>query len=181
VVSPNLTPALANLAARRAVIHLARRYLSGDLAGVFLVYVATDNDAVQRQVADDARQAGVLVNVVDRPELCDFISPSVVRRGDLLIAASTSGASPALAKRIRQDLESRFGLEYDVALQLLRRLRVRLPRDRSQRRRIFTALIDSPLLDYLRSRQGDQVDRLLASTVGADVSLSSLGMELPNA
>jgi len=180
LVSPELTPRLTALVAERRIAHHRRPYRSGDLQGAFLAYAATDSEALHAQIADDARAAGVLVNVVDRPALCDFIMPAVVERGDLVIATSTGGASPALAKRIRHALEDTFGPEYDVALQLLRRVRARLRGtipDAAERQRICTALIDSPLLDYLRDQRADQVDRLLAATVGDGVSLASLGME----
>src|SRR5262245_45588255 len=104
-----------------------------------------------------------------------------MERGDLLIATSTSGTSPALAKRIRQDLEAAFGIEYELALRLLGRLRAHLGEasfPAAERRRILGALVDSPLLTYLRARQSGEVDRLLAATVGDGVSLASLGMEL---
>jgi precorrin-2 dehydrogenase/sirohydrochlorin ferrochelatase len=181
VISPNLTPALSTFAAAARIQHHQRPYASGDLHGFFLAYAATGDERLHTQIARDAREAGVLFNVVDRPQLCDFIAPSVMERGDLLIATSTSGASPALAKRIRQDLEGMFGAEYDLALQLLGRLRERLVRRRltlPQRQRIFTSLVDSPLLDYLRTHQTTEIDRLLAATVGTGVSLASLGMEL---
>ena len=181
VVSPDITPKLAELAAAGAVTHHQRRYNGDDLRGVVLAYAATDNQALHAQIARDADVMNVLLNVVDRPALCDFIAPAVMARGDLIIAASTGGASPAMAKRIRRDLEGRFGPEYDVALQLLRRIRERLAAralTSAERQRVFTSLVESPLLDYLRARQVDAVDRLLAATVGDDVSLASLGVEL---
>jgi precorrin-2 dehydrogenase len=181
VISSDLTSPLSALAAAGRIQHHPRPYARGDLLGFFLVYAATDDDQLHVQIAREAQEAGVLLNVVDRPQLCDFIVPSVMQRGDLLIAASTSGASPALAKRIRQDLEGMFGAEYELALQLLGRLRERLARRHftlPERQRIFASLVDSPLLDYLRARQTSEIDRLLASTVGNGVSLASLGMEL---
>jgi len=181
VISPDLTPALQRLAAAGRVTHHARRYRTGDVRGFCLAYAATDDAALHGEITRDAAAAGVLLNVVDRPELCTFIVPSVVERGDLLIATSTSGASPALAKRIRTDLEAMFGPEYEVALQVLGRLRQQLAEqalERGERQRIFTALVDSPLVEYLRTRQAREVDRLLSETVGAGVSLASLGVEL---
>ena len=95
------------------------------------------------------------LNVVDRPQLCDFIMPSVMERGDLVIATSTGGASPAMARRIRCELEEIFGPEYALALTLLRRVRESLAASShtgAERQRIFNALVDSPLLDYIRQR-----------------------------
>jgi precorrin-2 dehydrogenase/sirohydrochlorin ferrochelatase len=180
IISPQLTPTLTALAAAHRVTHHMRAYTHGDLRRFLLVYAATDNEQVQAQIADEAAAAGVLLNVADRAELCDFIAPSVLQRGDLLIAASTSGTSPALAKRIRQDLEGAFGTEYDLALQILGRLRQQLSGrsvTMADRQRIFTTLVGSPLLEYVRGHQTVEIDRLLASTVGEGVSLSSLGIE----
>jgi precorrin-2 dehydrogenase/sirohydrochlorin ferrochelatase len=184
VTSPQLTPRLEALAARDEIIHQQRAYASGDLEGAFLVYAATNDDALHARIAAEAHAAGVLLNVVDRPQLCDFITPSVVERGDLMIATSTSGASPALAKRIRRELEDLFGPEYALALTLLRRVRERLAGSAgisTERQRIFKALVDSPLLDHLRHGRSRDVDALLASTVGEGVSLASLGIDLTHA
>lgn len=181
VISPTLTPTLAALASAGQITHHCRAYADGDLRGFVLAVAATDDHALHTQIVRDARASGVLLNVVDRPELCDFIVPSIVERGDLVIATSTSGTSPALAKRIRHDLEQTFGPEYDLALQLLGRLRRRLAGGSwtpAERRRIFATLVDSPLLEYLRAHQPHEVDCLLAAIVGDGVSLASLGMEL---
>ena len=181
VTSPQLTPRLQTLAATGRVMHQPRPYASGDLAGFFMVYAATDDEALHTRVAAEADAAGVLLNVVDQPQLCHFITPSVVERGDLMIATSTSGASPAMAKRIRRELEDRFGPEYALALTLLRRVRERLAASActgAERQRVFNTLVESPLLDYLRHGQSHDVDALLASTLGAGVSLASLGIDL---
>jgi len=83
-----------------------REYAPGDLAGHFLVVAATDNPAVNRAVFAEAEAAGILINAVDDPPFCDFYFPSVVRRGDLQIAISTAGASPALAQRLRKEIDA---------------------------------------------------------------------------
>lgn len=181
VISPALTAGLAARAAAGEIGHACRGYVSGDLRGARLAYAATDDEQVQQNVVADARALGVWLNVVDRPELCDFITPAIVERGDLVIAATTGGASPALAKRIRQDLEADLGAEYALALRLLRRLRAQLTAQRrspAERQRILAALANSALLDYLRLRQTQAVDRLLADTAGAGISLTALGMDL---
>jgi precorrin-2 dehydrogenase / sirohydrochlorin ferrochelatase len=183
VISPDLTARLAALASRQAIRSHARAYRSGDVQGFFLVVAATDDHVVQAAVARDATAAGVLLNVVDRPELCDFIMPAVLERGDLLVAASTSGASPAMAHRIRRQLEGMFGPEYDAALQVLRRVRERVLQSGSvpDHQQVFAALVNSPLLEYLRAHDETKVDELLAATVGDGVSLASLGVELTQA
>jgi len=181
VVSPATTPTIEALAATQAITQHCRQYVRGDVCGFFLAFAATDDEQVQQQLAQDARAAGVLLNVADRPELCDFIVPAIVEQGDLVIATSTGGASPALARRIRRDLQERFGPEYAEALRLLQRLRQRLAgrvASPAERQRIFTTLANSPLLEYLRQRQTRAIDQLLAETVGDGVTLATLGMEL---
>ena len=120
-----------------------------------MVVAATDDQIVNRQVASDARAAGVLVNVVDRPELCDFIVPSQVRRGDLLIAISTGGAAPSLSRRLRERLEKEFGPEYATYLAVLGEVREDLKKRNipaDLRRRIFERLASDDLL--AAARQG---------------------------
>ena len=104
-MSPEVTPAIAAWAADGRLSIALRPYRHGDLAGVRLAYAATSDMAVNQAIRDEARAGGVWLNAVDRPALCDFISPATVRRGDLTLAVSTNGRAPALAKQIRQDLE----------------------------------------------------------------------------
>lgn len=89
-----------------------RRFESTDLDGVFLAVVATSSRTLNERIYDEAQKRGVLCNIVDVPDLCDFFYPSVVRRGDLQIAISTAGNSPSLAQKIRQQLEKQFGPAY---------------------------------------------------------------------
>lgn len=112
VVSPALTRGLAALAVMGHIVERRRPFRRSDLRGCALVVAATGDRAVDDAVAALARRARVLVNVVDRPERCDFIVPSVLQRGELQIAVSTGGRSPALAREIRRRLESLFGPEY---------------------------------------------------------------------
>lgn len=112
VVSPELSAGLDKLARRRKVRWLKHRFRPADLAGAELAIATTDDEAVNRSAAREARRRRVWINVVDKPALCSFILPSVVRRGKLVLAISTGGASPALAKWIRKDLEVRYGVEF---------------------------------------------------------------------
>ncbi len=105
IVAPELLPPLqAEVDAQRAR-WLPRPFASGDTAGAYLVMIATDDGVVNRQVADEARAAGILVNAADDVANCDFILPSLVRRGNLQIASSTGGSSPAMARWLRERLE----------------------------------------------------------------------------
>lgn len=116
VVSPQLSAGLKQLARERKVRWKKVPFRSGDLAGRELVVAATDDPQVNRTAALEARRRKVWINVVDQPALCSFILPSVVRRGRLVLAVSTGGVSPALAKWIRRDLETRYGPEFGKLL-----------------------------------------------------------------
>jgi siroheme synthase-like protein len=129
VVSPDLHADLQACLVGGRIQHISRPYQAGDLDGAVIAVGATDDREVNRRVAADARAAGLPVNVVDTPAECTFIVPSVVVRDDMVIAVSTGGASPALAKRMRRDLEARYGPAYGEFVGLLRETRARLMRE----------------------------------------------------
>ncbi len=109
VVSPEVTGPLAALAAAGRIAVVPRAYQSGDLAGGRLAYAATSDAGVNRAVRDEAHGRGIWLNAIDQPDLCDFITPAIVRRGDLTIAVSTNGRAPGLARQIRERLEAEYG------------------------------------------------------------------------
>ena len=129
VVSPRLSPTLESLADNGSMTHIARDYQRGDIRGCVLVYAATDDPKLHRELAAEARALGIPVNVVDVPELCTFIAPAVVKRGALQIAISTGGASPAFAARLRRELQDQLGTEYARTLEVFRAARRRLHAD----------------------------------------------------
>ncbi|WP_176232902.1 precorrin-2 dehydrogenase/sirohydrochlorin ferrochelatase family protein [Candidatus Hakubella thermalkaliphila] len=126
VISPSITRVLDALGAQGLIRIIRREYRQGDLEGAFLVISATDDEEINQAVFAEASEKGILVNVVDQPELCNFIVPSVVRRGDLVISTSTSGKCPALAKRVRKQIEKQYGLEYQEYLLLLSQAREKI-------------------------------------------------------
>ncbi len=124
-------------------------YRKRHLEGCLLAVAATDDEEVNARVAADAREAGALVNVVDRPALCDFIVPAQIERGLLRIAITTGGAAPALARRIRERLEKEFGPEYETYLAVMKEVREELKaRNLSPqvRRRLFERLAEDDIL-----------------------------------
>ena len=181
VISPRLTRQLEAWAAALRVRTLRRAYQSGDVRGFRLVFAATSDQALHHRVAAEAEAAGVLLNVADRPTVCSFIVPAVVSQGDLSIAVSTGGTSPAMAQKIRRQLSADFGPEYARALQLLARIRERVTRQRlssRERRQRFQRLVNSPLLDYLRDRKIDKLNALLRATLGEAYSLEHLDFQV---
>ena len=111
VIAPAASARIVAIAESGEVVWHKREYAAGDLAGQFLVVAATDNPAVNRAVFAEAEAAGILINAVDDPPFCDFYFPSVVRRGDLQIAISTAGESPALAQRLRKEINALLPLD----------------------------------------------------------------------
>ncbi len=132
VISPDLCLELRRLAESREVRALNREYQSGDLRGAFVVIAATDNSDVNRKVAEEAKRNAALVNVVDDAENSDFIIPSYLRRGDVTVAISTAGKSPALARKIRTRLEKDLGNEYASLTNLIGEVRAEAKRQRIQ-------------------------------------------------
>ena len=112
VISPVATPSIGEWAGRGELQWQAREYVAGDLKGAMLAIAATDQEWVNEAVADEAAKEGVILNVVDKPGLCTFIAPAVVRRGEVTVAVSTGGSSPALARKMRESLERSEALEY---------------------------------------------------------------------
>lgn len=129
VISPTLTADLEVLAKDRRIRHVGRAYRSGDLVGHQLAFVATDDGQVNGAVAEDGRRQGVWVNAADDPAHCDFILPSVLRRGELVVAVATGGSSPALSRAIRAELEAYFTDDYTMLAQVVAEVRRELRQD----------------------------------------------------
>lgn len=161
-VSPDFCPEFHSILGSHPELELIwRSYQPGDLAGAFVVIAATDDASVNQEVWREALQRGCLINLVDDPEHSNFILPAVVRRGEIKIAVTTGGASPALARRLRERLEGLFEHEYGDLARLLAELRPELQsRFPSGEPRLQAAmrLVDSDLLQILQ-RHGMNVAR----------------------
>lgn len=123
VIGIDLCTGLAKLAESGHVMALRRSYREGDLSDAFIAFAATDNSYINKEVAFEARQKSILVNIADDPEGCDFIVPSYVKRGNIKVAISTGGLSPALARKLRTRLEKFIGDEYSILTQLINEVR----------------------------------------------------------
>lgn len=166
VVSPLLTPKLAELKEQLKVTHLEQEYDTTVLKDVFLVISATDDEAVNRQVAEDCFFEKILINVVDDPEKCNFFVPAVVRRGSLAIAVSTGGKSPLLAAYLREQLEKNFGPEYADLLELLDQIRTDLIKNEpvpEKRRAIMEKLLQSGLLELFREKRFGEIEERVSN------------------
>jgi precorrin-2 dehydrogenase/sirohydrochlorin ferrochelatase len=123
VISPKMTDGLKELLKQGTIRHVAREYRAGDRAGYDLVFVATDNSEVNAAVSSEAQSLHIWVNSADDPGHCDFILPAVIRRGDLAVAVSTGGVSPAATRAIREELDEYFHEDYATFVQITGQVR----------------------------------------------------------
>lgn len=175
VISPELTPGLAALHREGRITWRNRPYRPGDLAGAFLVIAATDDEQTQAAVQKEAVQEKILLNIADVPQCCNFILPSTLGRGDLTIAVSTGGKSPALAKQIREQLEERFGPEYAIYLDLLGALRAIILQQgwsATANKPLFEKLLHPEMPLWLRRQQWSKIEAhlqaILPEAIGRD-------------
>lgn len=155
VISPAVEPEIADLVRQGRLLWDARPYHPGDLAGAFVVISATDDPEVNQAVWQEAQLMGCLINVCDDPERSNFIAPAVVRRGELVVTVSTGGASPALARHLRETLETCYGPEYAEFVTLLGDLRPELLRlfpPGQARQQAAMHLVSSDVLEVLRAQ-----------------------------
>jgi precorrin-2 dehydrogenase/sirohydrochlorin ferrochelatase len=156
VVAPEATAQVRSWAQSKAIEWHQRPFQPSDLEGIFLVVAATSSTALHERIFALATQLGVLCNIVDVPPLCDFYYPSVIQRGALQIAVSTAGLSPALAQRLRKQLETEFGPEYEAWLAQLGEAREKLhstDMDPDRRKRLLHEIASEEAFQaFLRSR-----------------------------
>ena len=177
VVSPEVSRQLRELAASGDIILAERSYQSEDLTGVFVVIGATDDETLNQQISSDADRLNTLCNIADRPEVCNFILPSIVQRDDLVITISTSGQSPALAKKLRKALENQFGEEYGTLLQLMGAIRKKLLQQAHKpeaHKPLFEQLINSDLIVMIQAGKTEEIDALLFDILGEGYNFEEL-------
>jgi precorrin-2 dehydrogenase len=165
IVSPTLTLKLQELSLSGKITHRKKNFEEKDLSSEFLVIAATDSPDLNSIAAQACKKKHILVNVVVPPDESSFIVPSVVERGDLLIAVSTGGISPALAKKIRQEIEAHYGAEYTLFLERLATVRKRVldeVPDEHNRRAIFQAIVDSDVIDLVKQGKMHEADVRIA-------------------
>ena len=152
VVSPEFCPEMGK---ETGIERIQQKYEEGFLNEVLVVIASTDDEEVNKKVYYDAVKRGILVNVVDRPEFCSFIVPATISRGDLNISISTGGASPALARNIRENLEKQFGDEYGEFAKILSETRRKILSEISNesiRRDILQRIAGLDMLEIIKQK-----------------------------
>lgn len=181
VISPLVCRTIAELAQKQLVTWKQRQYQRGDLSGARLVFAATDNRGTQEQIVAEADESEILVNVVTAPEACSFHVPAMFRSGDLLITVATGGGSPALAARIRKELETHYGAEYGILLTLMTSVRQQIVDSSdvpAHHKRIFEKLLNSDILDFIASGQWAQLKETLRDILPPEVQVTPLVQKL---
>ncbi|OHB28606.1 MAG: hypothetical protein A2X84_09015 [Desulfuromonadaceae bacterium GWC2_58_13] len=174
--------ATAQLFARPDIEIIPRPYREGDLAGAFLAFAATDDPRVNAAVAEEARRLNIPVNIADDPEGSDFLLPATFFRGDLAIAVTTGGRSPALAAQVRDHLAALIGPEWETVLEIaaaLRQKRLTLPEKAEYNQEILRRLIKEGLPALISGGNAGEVEGLLDRLLGKGFSLADLGIHLP--
>ena len=177
VVGKKLTRALDGLRRKGRIGHIRAEYEKGPLEGAFLVIGATDDRAVNDRIFRDARAQRVLANIVDDPERCDFILPALCRQGELVITVGTEGRSPALAKKLRRELEERYGPEYQILLKIVGEVRKTIidrGRGADENRKVFEALVDSDILEAIRRGHWKKAGATVKKIAGVTIDVRSI-------
>lgn len=170
LISPDLTARLRQHVSEGVVHYIARPYQSGDLMGFFLVFTTTGDPAVDTAIFTEGRALGVLVNSADDPTRCDFFLPAVIRRGELAIAVSTGGTSPALARVMREELQALISEDYALLVEIAGAIR----REARSGSRVITgtqwtrALKEPLFRQYVRDGRRDEASARLRTVLGIE-------------
>ena len=161
VISPELTEGLLSSYKDGSIGWIKRKYCPGDLEQAFLVIAATNDEETQKQVYEEAAVHNLLLNVADVPQRCNFILPATVRQGDLIISISTAGKSPALARKLRMELEKRYGVEYKIMVDILGAIRPQILASglsQSENEQIFTQLLHKEMAEWIMARNWSSLE-----------------------
>jgi precorrin-2 dehydrogenase / sirohydrochlorin ferrochelatase len=176
VISDKFSPELDNLKIS-SINFTTKEYEQKDVKDMFFVFAATDNANLNQKIKHDAAKLDILCNIADSPDKSDFILPSIVERGDLILAISTSGSSPAMAKKIRQELEHSFGPEYALFLTLMGNIRKELllsGHAPDEHKQIFNTLINKGILELIKDNSEKTIDSILCDVLKKKYSYKNL-------
>ncbi|MFZ3072813.1 MAG: bifunctional precorrin-2 dehydrogenase/sirohydrochlorin ferrochelatase [Thermodesulfobacteriota bacterium] len=181
VVSPELTDALKKLVKTKKIRHIKRVYKAGDIKGFSLVISAASSLKANKEAGKEAKKLRIPLNVVDNPTLCTFIVPAIVKRGELMIAISTSGKSPYFAKTLRLFLDEVIPREFGVLVNIIGAVRNKLLKQSLKNDKkvgIYAKFMNPVFFALLRKKDRQGIDRFLKGLLGRGYGLSSLGIRI---
>ena len=163
IVSPRIIPSLADMVDGDKCVWIQKEYSAEDIQDCVLVFSCTEKEEINARVAQDAKANNLLINVVDDPDKCSFIVPSILRRGSLTIAVSTAGSSPMVARQIREELEGFYGDEMKVYLDLLHnwRLEIKNSLPMEKRQQFWEQVTGGLVLNHIKNGQLDQAEEVM--------------------
>lgn len=170
VISPNLTPTLQDLVMKKKVNYIARNYQAGDIKGCFLVICATDSKEINKIVAEEADNLGLLFNVIDDSKESNFTVPAVINRNDLIITVSTNGKSPAVAKQIKEELSQMYGEEYGYFLKIIAKYRQELKsnaKSSKDRENFWRTNMNKDILTMLKDGRLNEAEAKIKDAIGS--------------
>lgn len=179
VISPTITFELQKLSDSDRITHLSRGYQSGDLRNAFMAIAATNDRGINRAVAAEARELGILAEITDDPAAGNVTSPAIIRQGDLSIAISTNNLAPALAAAIKRELTPLFGGEYEKSLRLLGIVREKLLTDgggSTYNKQVLSEMAEKLPALYASDAYGE-IDKLLQKHLGQQHNISAFDSE----
>ena len=177
ITAHHLTYYLTTLVTQGKIHRVEYNEIPAHMEDAFMAIAATDDPHINREVSVMAKKQRVLINAVDQPDDCSFIVSSVVKRGDLHIAISTGGKSPALAKRIRKELESHFGEEYGVLVDimgLIRKKILALDKPQTQNKELFEKLANADLSELIRKKDRHGLNKALTAIIGDEIPIDDV-------
>jgi precorrin-2 dehydrogenase/sirohydrochlorin ferrochelatase len=177
VVSPQLSAGIRHLIERDRIKWIQRTYKTGDLQGAILAFALTDNPEVQSQIAVEAKESGIPINIGDNPAASTFHTAAPIRRGDLLISISTGGGSPALAGAIRQELEQHYGPEYCELVKLLgevRKIHQGQSSPQKHHKILVEKILQTDILALLRNKDWQELQVLLCEILPQNMDANDI-------
>ncbi len=174
VVSEKVSDSVKKFSEKKLIKLAVKKYEKQDLDGKFLVIGAINDFDISEMISSDAKEKKVLCNIADSPSQSDFILPSIVNNKDLIIAVSTSGKSPAFAKKMRKELESKYGDEYAELLELMGAIREKLlakEHEPEAHKHLFEKIINSDILNLIKKKDTAAINEILRSVLGEEYTI----------
>ena len=181
IISPEISDEIQQFTNKNSLEWIPRAYLTGDLQGASLAFALTNRPEVQHQIATEAKEQGIPVNIADNPDACTFQTPATIHRGKLLLTISTGGSSPALAAAIRQELELRYGPEYGIFVKMLaeiRHLTIGQGTSPEKHKLLLARILQTNILSLLKKKEWQLLHETLLAILPPEINIFDIVQKL---